>query len=163
MDKVLFEETQRSKILIAFAVIAALFFGVLSVVQIGFNHAIGNHPAPGWLLLLFFAGSLAGTVFFYFQKLKLRITADRIQVSFGVLTATTVIQAGDIKTIKLRKYNAMKEFMGWGVRYNGNERCFTVSGDDGLEIELANNNKILIGTQQPERLRTIIDGYLGRP
>ena len=46
--------------------------------------------------------------------------------------------------------------MGWGVRYNDSESCFTVSGNDALEIELKSGTKFLIGTQKPEEITGII-------
>jgi hypothetical protein len=157
MENILFEETQKNILLVAVSVISSLFFGVLTVIQIGFHHKLGNHPAPDLLLFLFFICCTAGAVFFYFQKLKTTISETEIQVSFGLLTNKKTIRVTDIKSINVRKYDAMKEFWGWGIRYNGNTSCFTVSGDDAMEIILANDEKILIGTHKSEKMRVVAD------
>ena len=53
----------------------------------------------------------------------------------------------------------MKEFMGWGVKWNSTTDCFTMSGDVGLELTLSNNKKILIGTQKPAELQLVLETY----
>jgi hypothetical protein len=157
MDNILFEETQKSMLLTALSIISAVFLVILTVIQVGFHHRLGNHPAPDWLLLLFFFCCTGGAIFFYFQKLKTTISETEVHISYGLLTGKKVIRVTDIKSISVRKYSALKEFMGWGVRYSGNTSCFTVSGDDALEIELSGGDKILIGTQEPEKLRIVVD------
>lgn len=150
MKKILFEESQRHNILIALIPggIAALIFGCLSYVQVVLHHPVGNHPAPTWLLLLFFLGSLAGVAVFSLQTLKLKITRDEIEISFGVFAQKRIIKMSDVKAINVRKYDALKEFWGWGVRFNARGKCYTVSGDEGIDIELSNGERILVGTKK---------------
>jgi len=142
------------------AIVSVLIFGTLSILQIGFHKQIGNHPAPNGLLLFFFAGGVAATVLIYFQKLKVLITEREIRISFGLLTSKVLISKASIKGMQIRKYNAIKEFTGWGIRYNGNQSCFTVSGSDALEIILNTNQIVLIGTQVPKKMQPVVDDYL---
>jgi hypothetical protein len=130
------------------AILSTIFFGVFCVVQIGLSKPIGNHPAPDALLIVFFAGSVISIFLAWYQKLVFIITEDEIHISFGMLTSSRVIKMSDVKNISTRKYNAMKEFWGWGVRFRNNITCFTVSGSDAIEIELKNGEKLLIGTQK---------------
>jgi len=148
MEKILFKETQKYIVLMVAAVLSTVFFGVFCVIQIGFGKPVGNHPAPDALLIVFFAVSV-GTIFLaWYQKLIVTITEEEIQISFGILTSNKVIKISDIKNISTRKYNAMKEFWGWGVRFKDNTTCFTVSGSDAVEIELKSGEKLLVGTQK---------------
>jgi len=156
MDKVLFKETQSNKILIIVGVLFSVFFGVLTVLQVAQGKPVGNHAAPDWLLIAFFAGSVLSIGFFNKQKLILEITEKDISVSYRILTSDTKIAVDNIRSIQVRKYNGLKEFMGWGVRYNDSESCFTVSGNDALEIELKSGTKFLIGTQKPEEISAVI-------
>lgn len=162
MDKVLFEETQKNSYLVGGVLLLSILLGVLGVIQIGFHKPLGTHPAPDSLLIVFFIGSVLGLILANSQKLKLRITEVEICISYGLLTGESVYLKDDIRKISIRKYNAFKEFKGWGVRYGDNESCFTVSGNDAIEIELANNQKILIGTHQPEKLQVIIDQFFNK-
>jgi hypothetical protein len=156
MDKILFKEAQSNKILIIVGVVFSVFFGVFTVSQVMLGKPAGNHPAPDWLLIALFAGSVLSIVFFNKQKLILEITEKEISVSYGLLTSDTKITVDDIRSMQVRKYDALKEFMGWGVRYNDSESCFTVSGNDALEIELKSGTKFLIGTQKPKEITGVI-------
>jgi hypothetical protein len=162
MKKVLFEETQSNTLLVIMAVVAALFFSTLCMVQIGFNKPLGNHPAPDWILILFAVASIAAAIFFNYQKLNLLITEDEIHISFGLLTGKTVIRITDIKSISIRQYDAFDEFLGWGIRYNATTSCFTVSGNKAIEVEMTDNRKILIGTQKATIAKPIIEQLSSR-
>lgn len=148
MEKVLFKETQKYIVLMVAAILSTIFFGVFCVVQIGLGKPIGNHPAPDALLIVFFAISIATIFLAWYQKLVFIIVEDKIRISFGILTSSRVIKMSDVKSISTRKYNAMKEFWGWGVRFRNNITCFTVSGSDAIEIELKSGEKLLVGTQK---------------
>ena len=161
MKKILFEESQKNVQIIAIvpAVGSTILFGVLSGFQIIMNKPMGNNPAPDWLLLLFFFGSAIGIIVFTSQKLKTKITENEIALSFGVFAKKKVVNKSEIKTISIRKYNAVKEFLGWGVRFNTNERCYTVAGSDGIDIELNDGKHILIGTQKPLDANSVVLNY----
>lgn len=162
-DQVLFEETQKNAYLVGSMLLLSILFGVLGIIQMGFHRQLGNHPAPNSLLIVLFIASVLGLIFFNSQKLKLRITETEISVSYGLLTGETIFRKDNISKISIRKYHAFKEFKGWGVRYgDNNESCFTVSGDDAMEIELASNEKILIGTKKPEQLQGVIDQFFSK-
>ena len=160
MDKILFKEIQRNAILIVVASVFAVFFGILVIVQVIMGKPIGNHPAPNGLLIAFFVVCGLSIIFFSKQKLILVITEKQISISYGLLTSEIKINNADINSIKIRKYDALKEFLGWGVRYNENESCFTVSGDNALEIELVSGEKFLIGTQKPDEIMLTIADLL---
>ncbi len=157
MQKILFKETQGVAILIVVFAVVSIFIGGLCLGQILSHKPIGNHPAPTWLLLIFFTGSIIATIFFSRQKLRLLITEDEIHISFGLLTGETVLRISDIKNIYIRKYDALKEFWGWGIKYSSDTSCFTVSGNDGIQIEMKDNRKFLIGTQKVEAVKAAIE------
>jgi hypothetical protein len=125
--------------------------------QIGLDKPIGNHPVSNPVLFLIFTVSIIAVIFFSYQKLKLLITEDEIKVSYGLLTGTQVIKVNEIKSIAIRKYNALTEFGGWGVRYNADASCFTVSGDDCIDIEMTDNRSFLIGTHKPAKVKQVIE------
>ena len=156
MDKIIFKEVQRVKPLLIIAILFALLFGIILFVQVILGKPVGNHPASNTLLVIFFTVGILGTIFSSRPKLVLIISENEIQVSYGIFAGDKSFALSDIKNLKVRKYDALKEFLGWGVRYNNNEKCFTVSGDDALELELKNGEKFLIGTQKTEEIMLAI-------
>ncbi len=56
----------------------------------------------------------------------------------------------------VRKYNPILEYGGWGLRGLGKNRALNVSGNQGLQLELEGNKRLLIGTRKPDELNNII-------
>ena len=54
----------------------------------------------------------------------------------------------------VREYSPIAEYGGWGLRggFFGKGSALNVSGNKGLQLELKNNKKILIGTNKPKEL-----------
>ncbi len=67
-----------------------------------------------------------------------------------------------IDSCSIRKYNAITEYSGWGLRFSffrKNGRAFTTKGTIGMQLELKNGKKILIGTQKKEELERTLLNY----
>jgi hypothetical protein len=162
MEKTYIEEIQSFGWLGIAPGIIAVMFGIFCFFQIVLKRQIGNHPAPNWLLILIFVLTATLAMVFSLQRLRTSITDQAIYVSFGIFASKKVIPLSNIKSISVRKYDGMKEFSGWGVKANANEQSYTVSGDNGVEIELnSEGKKILIGTDKPNEMLSVIDKYLG--
>ena len=162
MEKIYFAETQYfSWWTWALIALLAVGFGVIFVVQITLKIKVGTRPMPSWLALVFCLALGAFSFFMAMQCLKVKITNEAVYYSLGAFARPRTIRIDEISTMSLRKYDGMAEFSGWGVRTNSKENCFTVSGDDGLEIKLKDGNKklVLIGTQQAAQLQDILKAY----
>lgn len=62
----------------------------------------------------------------------------------------------------IRNYNAISEYGGWGIKFSFRKnkgKAFTTKGTIGLQIELKNGRKILIGTQNKEELQRVLNTY----
>ena len=160
MSKVLFEETQRNIIFFIIPIPLAVAFGAMAAIQIISGKPIGSKPSPDFVLVLIFLFMAAFAFLMGRQKLKTEITEDEITYSSEIFfSGKTATRFSNVKSITIRKYKPMKEFMGWGVKWNSTTDCFTMSGDIGLELTLANNKKILIGTQKPAELKLVLENY----
>ena len=152
MAEHLFKEEQRFNnpfIWILLIGIQGLFlYGVVQ--QVIFDKPFGTNPAPDLVLILFTLLPLALIVLFRNMKLTTTVEKDIIIVEFTPFT-TREIHEDEIEKTFIRSYKPMKEYGGWGMRF-GNGRAFTASGNKGLQIELKNGERILIGTQRPEEL-----------
>ncbi len=155
MKKVLFEETQKNSVLIIVMIIPAIFFAALAIVQIATHKPLGNHPISNTGLICIAVICFIIAVSLGSQKLKVKITTEDVHVSFGFFGAKT-IPINDIKNITIREYDGLKEFWGWGVKFNSKGRCYTISGNIGLEVTLLNDKKILIGTQRESDLQQVL-------
>lgn len=62
-----------------------------------------------------------------------------------------------ISKTEVRQYSPIKEFGGWGYRWGFGGTAMNISGNMGLQLELTDGKKLLIGTQRPDDLRAVLN------
>ena len=111
----------------------------------------------GILILL-----LVFTLFIFF-KLKTRIDEKGVYYQYLPFHFSyRFLPWNSIYKCYVRNYDAIFEYGGWGLKFSFRKskgKSFTVKGDVGLQLELMNGNKILIGTQKKEEIQRTIDTY----
>lgn len=159
----LFEEEQYFRQGWLWAIIGPLDLAVLAlfgyglVKQLIFGRPWGNHPMPDWLLLVFSAVMfvLILGVTWFLWRLCLKVTIDRthLRIRFSPLVKRD-IPMDMIVRHEPRTYAPIREYGGWGVRRGFSKRgmAYNVSGNRGVQLELADGQRILIGSQRPEEL-----------
>ena len=70
----------------------------------------------------------------------------------------------DIHAADIRTYDAISEYGGWGLKggalwKKSNGVAINVSGDIGIQLELKNGKKILIGTQKQQDVKAVLATY----
>jgi hypothetical protein len=102
-------------------------------------------------------------ILFLFLKLITRVDEQGIQYQFTPFQLKSkLITWKDISKIYIRKYDAISEYGGWGIKFSffkKRGKSFTTKGNIGLQLELKNGKKILIGTQKKEELQRTLDNY----
>jgi hypothetical protein len=139
------------------AVINGIFlFGLIK--QLIFGQQFGDNPLSNAGLALLTLGFLAFTFLFYTFGLYTKIDKHGIYFRFIPFHGSFKFYPWEkISNLKICRYKALSEYGGWGIRGGRNGTAYTVSGDDGIEIELRSSNKILIGTRKPEEVQKIIE------
>ncbi len=159
-ERALFIEIQRFKQKwIWFAVIACsgpIWYGFICQIILG--KSLGDKPAPDILLWLFFLLFGIGLPWFMFSlKLIVQVKKDGLHIQFFPLKKF-LLNITDIKSYKYREYKPIKEYGGWGIKYSSKHgKAYNVSGNKGVQLEITNNKKILIGSQDPHKLINAID------
>lgn len=99
----------------------------------------------------------------FFFKLKTRIDEKGIHYRFFPFhRSLKTILWSEIKLIYVRKYDAISEYGGWGLKGFLKKRkgkAINVSGNIGIQLELITNKKILIGTQKESEAKRVIETY----
>ena len=100
-----------------------------------------------------------------FLKMKLKTKINEIGVHYQFYPfnfSYKTISWATINKCYVRKYNAISEFGGWGLKlsfFGKNGKSLTTKGNTGLQIVLKNGKKVLIGTQKHEVLQQTIENY----
>jgi hypothetical protein len=109
------------------------------------------------IVVLFFVPFI---LFFYVLSLKTSIDQQGITLTFKpFLLNHKMIAFGDIVELKMVTYKPLIDCGGWGLRWYKCGTAYTVSGNQGIEILLKNNDLLLIGTQKPEAFIAAIQTF----
>jgi hypothetical protein len=164
--RVSFCEVQRFRntwvlfIVLPISLFLIILFGYGMVKQLILGHPWGGKPMPdialaivGPLAILFGIGL---AYLFYAAKLVTEVRGDGLYVRFFPLTQQK-IPFEDIGRCEVRTYNPIREFGGWGIRYGKGGKAYNVSGNRGVQLELSNGKRLLIGSEQPEELARVLE------
>jgi Family of unknown function (DUF6141) len=112
---------------------------------------LGTHPQPGKLQLFFWLVAGAGLpILLYSLRLVTEVRSDGLYLRFIPFHLSFLgFPANGIRSFEARTYSPIREFGGWGIRYGWNGKAYNVSGNQGVQLELHDGKRILVGTQQP--------------
>lgn len=92
-------------------------------------------------------------------ELRTVITEDGLEVKFWPFGRRRIFKS-EIKSARVRKYSPLREFGGWGVRFGPGGKAFNMQGNMGLQLEMKDGDKLLVGTRKPEELAAWVEGWL---
>ncbi|MEP1035162.1 hypothetical protein [Ekhidna sp.] len=137
-----------------------LVIGIL-LVSIG-GTAIGlmfNNDSEG-IAGLIIAAVVTGGILVLFYTSKLYVTIDQNHLYYRYppfVNSEKKVSKDDVKEIYVRKYKPIAEYGGWGYRFRFKSgRALNVAGDNGLQLRMQNNKRLLIGTQKPNEMRLAV-------
>lgn len=143
-----------------------LLFGYGIVQQLIFDQPFGNHPAPDhWLVISALIVTGIGWLLF---AARLRFTLDEKGIYYRFFPfhwKTYTLLWSEIANAHVRKYSALSEFGGWGIRINfRGHRAYNVMNDhgQGLEIVKKNGKKILFSTHNPQAISRFLEELYGK-
>ena len=107
---------------------------------------------------LVFVTLVHGIVFLF--KLKTRIDEKGIHYKFFPFHFSfKLISWEEIEKVYLRTYKPIAEYGGWGLKggwSSSKGKAINVSGHIGIQLELKNGKRLLIGTQKKDQVAQII-------
>ncbi|WP_299363110.1 hypothetical protein [Winogradskyella sp.] len=107
---------------------------------------------------------LASGIIFLF-KLSSRIDELGIHYRFFPFHQNfKLIRWNEINSVYVRTYNAISEYGGWGLKgkipwKKSKGAAINVSGNVGIQLELKNGKKILIGTKKQKEAKATLETY----
>ncbi|MCD0457434.1 hypothetical protein LPB85_18505 [Chryseobacterium sp. LC2016-27] len=99
-------------------------------------------------------------ILFLVIRLETKIDEQGISVRFFPFQITfRYYPWRNIKKAYVRKYSPLGEYGGWGIRQGlfGKGKAYNIKGDQGLQIILNDEKKILIGTQKQNELKLYLE------
>jgi hypothetical protein len=160
-----FRKTWVLALVLPISLFLVILFGYGMIKQLILGQPWGNRPLPdvalaiiGPLGILF---GLGLALLFYSAKLITEVREDGVYVRFFPLTHQK-IPFEDIRYVEARTYSPIKEFGGWGIRYGKGGKAYNVSGNRGVQLELYDGKRFLIGSGRAEELARAIEEEMRR-
>lgn len=124
-----------------------------------------NSYSVGELIFIIGIILLASGIIFLF---KLTTKIDELGIHYKFFPfhlKLKTIKWNDISNAYVRTYDAITEYGGWGLKggalWNKSKgTAINVSGDIGIQLELKNGKKLLIGTQKKEQAKSTLENYI---
>ena len=90
-------------------------------------------------------------------RLETQITASAIKVRYFPLHwSFKTYEWASLRSVRVVEYSGLRDFGGWGIRENRQTKAYTMAGSQGLVLEFFQGKALLIGTQQADSLRIIL-------
>ncbi|MBA6156433.1 hypothetical protein H3Z83_07910 [Tenacibaculum sp. S7007] len=115
--------------------------------------------------LLTLGGIIVSLSFIFFFKLTTKIDETGIHYQFFPFHfSLRLIKWSEIDKAYVRTYDPISEYGGWGLKGGSlwnkkNGTAINVSGDIGIQLELKNGKRILIGTQKENEAKRVLENY----
>lgn len=107
-----------------------------------------------WVLFMAF-----GLVLFltFGGRLSTEISEEYIRIRwFPFQRKPREIRWTEVRKAELRNYSPLSEYGGWGIKGSRKNRAYNVTGDRGLQLELNDGTRVLIGTRKSEALEAVL-------
>jgi hypothetical protein len=154
-QQILFSEKQRFTQwwlwLILLGINGTFIYAIFT--QVIGGHQFGDNPVSNEGLVLGAIVALLFTVIFFNFRLETVIKTDGLYFRFFPFHLKfRKFNWEEISKAYVREYKPVSEYGGWGLRGFGKNEALNISGNKGLQLELSNQRKILIGTNKPDEL-----------
>ena len=163
MARVYFEENQRFNqpwIWILMVGITVVTLGGLvysSIINLTGNENVNTEAdVKALIFALIFTFITFATIYWLLLTVRLytRVENDGIHYRFPpIVNKWKKISKAELKSYEVRKYSPLKEFGGWGYRIGKNGKALNIRGNMGLDMELVDGKKLILGTQKADELK----------
>ncbi|MBU0638649.1 MAG: hypothetical protein KKB50_07280 [Planctomycetes bacterium] len=93
---------------------------------------------------------------FLLLKMETRVDDEGITINFQPFCKRR-ISLQDIEQCEALQYRPIRNYGGWGLRWGWNGWAYNVRGNQGVQLVLTGNKRVLIGSQHAEELAATIN------
>ncbi|MEJ5187110.1 MAG: DUF6141 family protein, partial [Candidatus Geothermincolales bacterium] len=162
--EVLFREEQRLAdtgwIFLVYAGALAAWGSLAARVLLG---GAGKARQPLWLAwLLALVYGVLFPVFFRGVRLTVEVDGDGVVYRyFPFHRRPHRIPFSRVISVRSVTYHPIQDFGGWGIRFGlGRRKAYTVSGREGVELELQDGWRVLLGSRRPGQLLSALEAAM---
>jgi len=99
----------------------------------------------------------------FYGGMRTVVTRRDISVRFGLWGLRVLhIPLTDINSVTLHEFSPLKDFGGYGIRFNSQMKAYYMNGSVGILIATHQGKKYLVGSNHPENLLAATKTLLGQ-
>ena len=138
--------------------IPVVLFGYAVCLQLFTEKSFGNIAMDDKSLILVFilVFIFELTLFILFASLNLTTCIDRNGIRYRFFPFQLKFRTlawEEIEHAEVLKYDPIRDYGGWGIRYGKKGKALNVSGKMGLKLDLKNGKHLLLGTKKEQELK----------
>jgi hypothetical protein len=134
-------------------------FGYGIIVQVIQGTPWGDRPMSDAGLIITGVGTSVLTVgmvaLLLAARLITEVRSDGLHIRFFPMR-WKVIPYQSIASYQARTYHPIRDYGGWGIRWGREGKAYIVGGDEGLQLLLNDQRKVLIGSQRTQELEAAV-------
>jgi hypothetical protein len=119
-----------------------------------------DEPGAETAATLALVGLLLAIALFVGMRLDIQINESAVYYRFFPFQRRfKFCEWSEVESVDIREYKPLTEYGGWGIRFKlrGKGWAYSVSGNKGLQLELKNGKRLLLGTQRPDDMERVIN------
>jgi len=147
MKRPLYEHTQAG-----WPMRLALLGGAVVFIVLALAPQLTRTPAPPMVLLA--GGALIAVLGWAWSSLTVRIQDGALHVRFGMGWPRKTVPLAEISAVEITRTTFLE---GWGLHRTRRGWLYNVSGFDAVLLQLVNGQSMMIGTDEPRRLKAAIE------
>jgi hypothetical protein len=90
------------------------------------------------------------------------VTPQEISIRWGLVGIRVFkLKIAEIADFSMHEFSPLKDFGGYGIRWNREMTAYYLRGNRGVKITTAGGKKYLIGSDHPERLLAVLQAVTG--
>jgi len=147
MSRPLYEHTQAGwPIRVAFLAAAVLFLVMTQLPE------LGRTPTP--VAVLVAGAAFTALLGWTWGSLTVRIEGGELRVRFGPGWPRKTVPLAEIAAVEVTRTTFME---GWGIHRTRRGWLYNVSGFDAVLLRLTNGRSMMIGSDEPRRLKAALE------
>ncbi|KEO74341.1 hypothetical protein [Anditalea andensis] len=154
MADYIFNENQKfKKVFIWVIMIFSLSIFLLAPLVSFFGNRISNGI---WVFVLVLCA-----VIILISSIRMQVRIDHNKLMFRYIpfiNTWKTYSTDEIQDIKIIKYHSLREFGGWGIRYNFDSWLYNTGGRYGIKV-ISGNKKFILGTYKPDEASKAIEQF----
>lgn len=144
--------------IVALLAVGVFSYGIFQQVILG--KPWGDNPMSdtGLITLAIIVWIVDGAILWLLFSMTLKVGVDSTNVHIHFTPfKKRLIPVSDIRHCEVRTYSPLLEYGGWGIRYGWRGgMAYNAMGNRGVQLELKDGQKVLIGSQRAEELSAVI-------